>query len=194
MKLEAMSFSSGIPEERKIVVNRVSAACPRLGRKRLAAAQNLFNRPYALAGRSIIPRVRLESVGLLREREDAQGSFRRISLPQAACRFCGPATTEARRQGLYMMKRLIEFTEENRLYAGIKTTSPLVRVHSEFQARQGPRIRSGRRKYFLGRADFSRALSLVSLSDTEGKGKKFQLDRKFLHVRRCNIFRMFLGR
>ena len=64
-------------------------------------------------------------------------------------------------------------TNENRLYAAMKNYSPLVETYIQnLKPDKDLGYVPGGDKYFLGRADFSRGVSLVSLSDTEGKGKK----------------------
>jgi len=56
-------------------------------------------------------------------------------------------------------------------------------LYPEPQARQGTWLYPAGDRYFLGRADFSKGVSLVSLTDTNGKGKRFWLDRQLLLVR-----------
>src|SRR5256885_14614016 len=64
-------------------------------------------------------------------------------------------------------------TTETRLYAGIKNYSPLVETYIQnLKPDKDLGYVPGGDKYFLGRADFSRGVSLVSLSDSNGKGKK----------------------
>src|SRR5579859_5286843 len=64
-------------------------------------------------------------------------------------------------------------TNENRANQQIRQYSPLVETYIQ---NQKPDKKLGYApagdKYFLGRADFSKGVSLVSLTDTNGKGKK----------------------
>jgi len=83
-------------------------------------------------------------------------------------------------------------TNENRLYAGIKNYSPLVETYIQNLKPDKDLGYVPRRaiKYFLGRADFSRGVSLVSLSDSNGKGKKISARSETSSRSRCNICRM----
>src|SRR2546426_7318022 len=64
-------------------------------------------------------------------------------------------------------------TNENRAVQQIRQYSPLVEtyIHNLKPDKDLGYIPAGD-KYFLGRADFSKGVSLVSLTDTNGKGKK----------------------
>lgn len=63
-------------------------------------------------------------------------------------------------------------TNENRLYGNIKNYSPLVETYIQnLKADKDLGYVPAGDKYFLGRADFSKGVALVSLSDTAGKGK-----------------------
>lgn len=62
---------------------------------------------------------------------------------------------------------------ENKLYGNMKNYSPLVETYIQnLKPDKELGYIPGGDKYFLGRADFSKGVSLVSLSDTDGKGKK----------------------
>src|SRR6202795_2691254 len=64
-------------------------------------------------------------------------------------------------------------TNENRANQQIKQYSPLVETYSQNLKPDKDRgYAPAGDKYFLGRADFSKGASLVSLTDTNGKGKK----------------------
>ena len=64
-------------------------------------------------------------------------------------------------------------TNENRLYGNIKNYSPLVETYIQnLKTDKDLGYVPAGDKYFLGRADFSKGVALVSLSDTQGKGKK----------------------
>jgi hypothetical protein len=64
-------------------------------------------------------------------------------------------------------------TNENRLNQQIKQYSPLVETYIQHLKPDKDRgYAPAGDKYFLGRADFSKGASLVSLTDTNGKGKK----------------------
>src|SRR5215470_8588366 len=64
-------------------------------------------------------------------------------------------------------------TNENRLYNNIKNYSPLVETYIQnLKADKDLGYVPGGDKYFLGRADFQKGVALVSLSDTDSKGKK----------------------
>ena len=76
-------------------------------------------------------------------------------------------------------------TNENRLDQQIRQYSPLVETYIQNLKpdKDLGDVPAGD-KYFLGRADFSKGVALVSLSDSGGKGKKiFWVGRKFLFVR-----------
>ncbi len=63
-------------------------------------------------------------------------------------------------------------TNENRLYGNIKNYSPLVETYIQnLKPDKDLGYVPAGDKYFLGRADFSKGVALVSLSDTQGKGK-----------------------
>jgi Peptidase family M48 len=62
---------------------------------------------------------------------------------------------------------------ENRLNQQIRQYSPLVETYiQDLKPDKDLGYAPGGDKYFLGRADFSKGVSLVSLTDQEGKGKK----------------------
>src|SRR5215471_19279075 len=66
-------------------------------------------------------------------------------------------------------------TNENRMYGNIKNYSPLVETYIQnLKPDKDLGYVPGGDKYFLGRADFQKGVALVSLSDTDSKGK----DRK----------------
>ena len=65
-------------------------------------------------------------------------------------------------------------TNENRLYNSMKNYSPLVETYIQnLKPDKELGYVPGGDKYFLGRADFQKGVELVSLSDTDSKGKKF---------------------
>src|SRR5712672_4104287 len=64
-------------------------------------------------------------------------------------------------------------TNENRANQQIKQYSPLVETYiQDLKPDKELGYAPAGDKYFLGRADFSKGVSLVSLTDTNGKGKK----------------------
>jgi hypothetical protein len=64
-------------------------------------------------------------------------------------------------------------TNENRLYGQVKNYSPLVETYIQnLKPDKELGYVPGGDKYFLGRADFSKGVNLVPLSDTGSKGKK----------------------
>src|SRR6267378_259009 len=64
-------------------------------------------------------------------------------------------------------------TNENRANQQIKQFSPLVETYIQnLKPDKDLGYAPAGDKYFLGRADFSKGVSLVSLTDTNGKGKK----------------------
>ncbi|HJZ64307.1 MAG TPA: M48 family metalloprotease [Candidatus Acidoferrum sp.] len=64
-------------------------------------------------------------------------------------------------------------TNENRLYGNIKNYSPLVETYIQnLKPDKDLGYVPGGDKYFLGRADFQKGVALVSLSDTDSKGKR----------------------
>jgi len=98
-----------------------------------------------------------------------------VLLAGSVAGFAGPATPKPADQGPRTMDEAIDrvITNENRLYAGIKNYSPLVETYIQnLKPDKDLGYVPGGDKYFLGRADFSRGVSLVSLSDSNGKGKK----------------------
>jgi len=98
-----------------------------------------------------------------------------VLLASSVAAFAGPATPKPADQGPRTMDEAIDrvVTNENRLYAAMKNYSPLVETYIQnLKPDKDLGYVPGGDKYFLGRADFSRGVSLVSLSDTEGKGKK----------------------
>src|SRR5438552_11443823 len=64
-------------------------------------------------------------------------------------------------------------TNENHLYGKVKEFSPLVETYIQNLKpdRELGQVPAGD-KYFLGKADFSKGVNLVSLTDTNGKAKK----------------------
>ena len=76
-------------------------------------------------------------------------------------------------------------TNENRLDQQIRQYSPLVETYIQnLKPDKDLGYVPAGDKYFLGRADFAKGVSLVSLTDTESKGKKiFGSVGKFLFVR-----------
>jgi len=84
-----------------------------------------------------------------------------------------PAPTN--QQGPRTMDEALDrvIANENRLYNNIKNYSPLVETYIQNLKpdKDLGSVPAGD-KYFLGRADFSKGVALVSLSDTNGKGKK----------------------
>src|SRR5580698_4359584 len=74
---------------------------------------------------------------------------------------------------------------ENQMNSDVRKYSPLVETYIQ---NLRPDTELGYvpagDKYFLGKADFGKGVNLVSLSDTDGKGKKvFQRGRQLLFVR-----------
>src|SRR6516162_3834471 len=67
-------------------------------------------------------------------------------------------------------------SNENHLYGKIKEYSPLVETYIQNLKpdKELGFVPAGDR-YFLGKADFSKGVNLVNLSDTSGKGKKMFL-------------------
>jgi len=89
--------------------------------------------------------------------------------------FGAPATPKPSEQAPRTMDEAIDrvVTNENRLYNSIKNYSPLVETYIQnLKPDKDLGYVPGGDKYFLGRADFSKGVSLVSLSETNGKGKK----------------------
>ena len=98
-----------------------------------------------------------------------------VLLAGSVAAFAGPAAPKPADQGPRTMDEAIDrvVTNENRLYAGMKNYSPLVETYIQnLKPDKDLGYIPGGDKYFLGRADFSKGVTLVSLSDTEGKGKK----------------------
>ena len=98
-----------------------------------------------------------------------------VLLASSAAAFAGPATPKPAEQGPRTMDEAIDrvVTNENRLYGAMKNYSPLVETYIQnLKPDKDLGYIPGGDKYFLGRADFSKGVSLVSLSDTDGKGKK----------------------
>jgi hypothetical protein len=76
-------------------------------------------------------------------------------------------------------------TNENRATQQIKQYSPLVETYIQNLKpdKELGYVPAGD-KYFLGRADFNKGVALVSLTDTNTKGKKdLRLDRQLLFLR-----------
>src|SRR5258707_3061215 len=98
-----------------------------------------------------------------------------VLLASSVAGFAGPATPKPADQGPRTMDEAIDrvVTNENRLYGAMKNYSPLVETYIQnLKPDKDLGYVPGGDKYFLGRADFSRGVSLVSLSDSNGKGKK----------------------
>src|SRR5215467_11416433 len=100
-------------------------------------------------------------------------------LLSGAAAFAGqgtPATLGlANQQGPRTMDEALDrvITNENRLYGNIKNYSPLVETYIQnLKPDKDLGYVPGGDKYFLGRADFGKGVALVSLSDTDSKGKK----------------------
>ena len=76
-------------------------------------------------------------------------------------------------------------TNENRLNNQISQYQPLVETYIQnLKPDKDLGYTPAGDKYFLGRAQFTKGVELVSLSDTGGKGKKvLHRHRKFLFVR-----------
>ncbi len=98
-----------------------------------------------------------------------------VLLASSVAGFAGPATPKPADQGPRTMDEAIDrvVTNENRLYGAMKNYSPLVETYIQnLKPDKDLGYVPGGDKYFLGRADFNKGVSLVSLSDTDGKGKK----------------------
>ena len=82
-----------------------------------------------------------------------------------------PAAAQEARTMADVIDRVI--TNENRSIQQIRQYSPLVETYIQNQRpdKDLGTVPAGD-KYFLGRADFSKGVTLVSLTDTNGKGKK----------------------
>ncbi|HKW35498.1 MAG TPA: M48 family metalloprotease [Candidatus Acidoferrum sp.] len=82
-----------------------------------------------------------------------------------------PAAAQEARTMSDVIDRVI--TNENRSIQQIRQYSPLVETYIQNQKpdKDLGSVAAGD-KYFLGRADFSRGVALVSLTDTNGKGKR----------------------
>src|SRR5437899_7433675 len=85
-----------------------------------------------------------------------------------------PASTPPEQQPKTMAEVLDRIiANENRLYLGIKQFQPLVETYIQnLKPDKELGFVPAGDKYFLGRADFSKGVQLVSLSDAQGKGKK----------------------
>lgn len=93
-------------------------------------------------------------------------SGRRISVAAAADTVQQPRTMDE------VVDRVI--TNENRLNQNVRQYSPLVETYIQnLRPDKDLGYTPAGDKYFLGRADFSKGVNLVSLTDTQGKGKKF---------------------
>jgi len=98
-----------------------------------------------------------------------------VLLLSAAAAFAGPAAPKPPEQAPRTMDEAIDrvVTNENRLYNSMKNYSPLVETYIQnLKPDKDLGYVPGGDKYFLGRADFTKGVTLVSLSDTNGKGKK----------------------
>ncbi|HUI75591.1 MAG TPA: M48 family metalloprotease [Candidatus Acidoferrum sp.] len=87
----------------------------------------------------------------------------------------GAAANVASAQRPRTMDEVIDrvITNENRMYNSMKNYSPLVETYiQDLKPDKELGYVPAGDKYFLGRADFSKGVSLVSLSDTDNKGKK----------------------
>jgi len=89
----------------------------------------------------------------------------------AAAASAAPAGADQPRTMDDVIDRVI--TNENRANQQIRQFSPLVETYIQ-NLKQDKELGyvPGGDKYFLGRADFSKGVTLVSLTDTNGKGKK----------------------
>ena len=90
--------------------------------------------------------------------------------------FAAPDTPKPAEQGPRTMDEALDrvITNENRLYNSIGSYSPLVETYIQnLKPDKDLGYVPAGDKYFLGRADFTKGVQLVSLTDTEGKGKKF---------------------
>src|SRR5260221_5449082 len=109
----------------------------------------------------------------MRMRTPAWAAF--VFLASSGPVLAGPATLKPADQGPRTMDEAIDrvVTSENRLYGAMKNYSPLVETYIQnLKPDKDLGYVPGGDKYFLGRADFNKGVSLVSLSDTDGKGKK----------------------
>jgi len=89
----------------------------------------------------------------------------------AAVSVAAPATPQQARTMDDVIDRVI--TNENRANQQIRQYSPLVETYIQnLKPDKDLGYVPAGDKYFLGRADFSKGVSLVSLTDTNGKGKK----------------------
>jgi hypothetical protein len=98
-----------------------------------------------------------------------------VLLASGVAAFAGQATLKPAAQGPRTMDEAIDrvITNENRLYGSMKNYSPLVETYIQnLKPDKDLGYVPAGDKYFLGRADFGKGVTLVSLSDTEGKGKK----------------------
>src|SRR5499425_1971587 len=102
-----------------------------------------------------------------------------VLLLSGAAAFAGQGTplpaTSANQMGPRTMDEALDrvISNENRLYSNIKNYSPLVETYIQNLKpdKDLGSVPAGD-KYFLGRADFQKGVALVSLSDTDSKGKK----------------------
>src|SRR6266436_1992291 len=89
---------------------------------------------------------------------------------------CGSgATAAAAADQPRTMEQVVDrvVTNENRLNQQIRQYTPLVETYIQnLKPDKDLGYVPAGDKYFLGRADFSKGVSLVSLTDTNGKGKK----------------------
>jgi len=95
-------------------------------------------------------------------------------LLSGAAALAGPATPKPADQAPRTMDEAIDrvITNENRLYNSMKNYSPLVETYIQnLKPDKDLGYVPAGDKYFLGRADFTKGVTLVSLSDTNGKGK-----------------------
>jgi len=82
-------------------------------------------------------------------------------------------------------------TNENRGNQQIRQYSPLVETYIQnLKPDRALGYAPAGDKYFLGRADFSKGVSLVSLTDSNGKGKKIFGSIGNFFLSRCNSCRM----
>jgi hypothetical protein len=98
-----------------------------------------------------------------------------VLLAGSVAAFAGPAIPKPADQAPRTMDEALDrvITNENRLYGAMKNYSPLVETYIQnLKPDKDLGYVPGGDKYFLGRADFGRGVSLVSLSDTTGKGKR----------------------
>src|SRR4029453_4654025 len=92
-------------------------------------------------------------------------------VPAAGADEASKSAAEQPRTMQEVVNRLVK--NENHMYGRMKEYSPLVETYIQ-NLKPDKELGSvpGGDKYFLGKADFSKTVSLVSLTDTNSKGKK----------------------